>query len=132
LLDTVWRMPPIREPWRPMPHGSLRILVDRDGEVEALVAGTGVDEVRLLPGRPLDNWVSPDAELVYSRAELRVAGIAYEGALLDTRFGARQGRPPLPADATHPAQLFVTDGAGAVFALLSEAAPHGTQGWFRD
>ncbi|HWV57621.1 MAG TPA: hypothetical protein VNZ57_09235 [Longimicrobiales bacterium] len=131
LLDTVVVMAPIREPWRIMPHASLRLIVGDSGAVDALVYGTGPDEVRLLPGRSTESWVAPDAELVFAPADMRIAGLTYRGALLDTRMGYRPGRPAPFADSERARQLFLTDGEGSVLTLLAAGSQDEALMWVR-
>lgn len=87
LVDAGWESEPMRDPWRIVPGGELRIVVSDGGELAAVTYG-GEPEVRLEPG-PLLAESSPDGgtQLVLRQAALRVAGETVRGVLLDSQLG---------------------------------------------
>lgn len=90
LLDTAWSTDRVREPWRILPHGAMRVMVNEVGEIDAL-ALDGDPGLRLETGELLAES-SPDAgtQLVLRSARLMTADTAYEGVLLDAQVGRAQ------------------------------------------
>jgi hypothetical protein len=127
LLDLQWTDLPIREPWRLIPHGSFRILVDDTGEVEAL-HGEGEQGAFYLSavGR-LGGW-SPDEPPHYQLhlGEWNLAGDSVAGLLVDIQPSARAAHAaPEPV----PTELFLTDGAQFhLIASLPAGAPPSAPG----
>ena len=95
LLDAGWEMEPMREPWRVVPYGPLRVVVGEAGELDALLFRGDVD-LRLEPGPTLAEH-SPDAgtQLVLRQARLDLETGSTPGILLDAQL-ARAIRPPPP------------------------------------
>jgi hypothetical protein len=131
VVDTAWQLEPVYEPWRLLPHGALRLLVDNGGNLEALVYGHDAQEVRLVPGRLLSSYPSSGTELVLHSAELKTDAGRVTGALLDTRVGGWHGLPPQPANQVIESRLvFLSDGA-ELFLVFSEPAPKLEYAWIR-
>jgi hypothetical protein len=107
LLILQWSDSAIREPWRLIPHGPLRIMVDDTGEIETLRARGEMGEFRLSPETRLVEW-SPDelARYQISMGEWRVGAEKIAGFLVDIQAGA-EGVHDSPA----PAEVVLTDGA---------------------
>jgi hypothetical protein len=83
LLRMEWEMERMREPWRLVPHGPVRILVADDGELAAL-AVSGPEEVRLSAEAPGARWLLArgfDARV--RPASLRFGRAPLAGTLLD-------------------------------------------------
>lgn len=108
LMDEAWRMDPMREPWRLLPHGPLRILVGETGEVEALrLAG---DSIRFLPGATLAEYAPDGATQFQLRdAVLQLDSVRLDGVLLDLQ----SARPLDDADSSPPRDLADADTATA-------------------
>jgi hypothetical protein len=87
LMDEGWRMEPMREPWRLVPHGPLRLVIGDAGEVSALVF-RGDPEVRLQPGG-FTAELSPDAgtRLLLRQGVLTLGADVVHGVILDTQLG---------------------------------------------
>jgi hypothetical protein len=107
LLDLSWSDQAIREPWRLVPNGPLRILVDDVGEIEALRGRGGGGWFRLSPEVRLIEW-SPDdlARYQVSRGEWSLGAEKVTGLLVDIQSGSEgvNGAPPL-------AEMVLTDGS---------------------
>lgn len=105
-----WKTEPIREPWRLVPHGPLRLLVG-DGEFETLLFRHEAGDLRLAIGEELSQWsVDQRSFFTLRRGELRVAGDMFQGILLDVQSSRRQD-PAVPGDdepATQPLGLAAT------------------------
>ncbi len=87
VLDAGWTLEPMREPWRIVPGGGLRIVVNDAGELSALDY-PGDPAVRLQPGALLAES-SPDAgtQFVLRQATLTVGDETVRGILLDSQLG---------------------------------------------
>lgn len=87
VLDAGWTLEPMREPWRIVPGGDLKVVVNGAGEVSAL-AVPGEPGVRLQPGSRLAEG-SPDAgtQFVLRQATLTVGDETIRGILLDSQLG---------------------------------------------
>lgn len=106
LMDAGWEFAPMREPWRVVPGGDLKIVVNDAGEIGAVVFN-GEPHVRLEPGALLGES-SPDVgtRFVLRQASLSVSGEIIRGILLDSQLG-RTVSPaavpgPLAPDTTGP------------------------------
>lgn len=109
LMDAGWEMERMREPWRLVPHGDLKLVVGSAGELDALVFAGEELGVRLDPGSSIAEY-SPDAgtQLVLRQAELRLGGEPIQGIMLDAQLGRAVNPAVIP-----PAQAQPTDaGAG--------------------
>lgn len=87
LVDAGWELEPMREPWRVVPGGDLRIVVNDAGELGAVTVD-GETSVRLEPGALLGES-SPDigTRFILRQASLSVAGEVNRGILLDSQLG---------------------------------------------
>lgn len=92
LADLGWEMGPMRDPWRIIPRGELKMVVSGAGELSA-IAFRGDPPVRLEPG-PLIAESSPDAgtQLVLRQATLTVRDDVIRGILLDAQLGRAANR----------------------------------------
>jgi hypothetical protein len=118
LLDLRWSDTPIREPWRLVPHGPFRIMVDDAGEVEAL-RGRGVfGSFHLARVGSLGEW-SRDEPALYriNLGEWLLGSDSVAGLLVDIHPGANSADSASPPA---PAELILTDGAN--FRLVVNAA----------
>lgn len=114
LLQDQWDAAPLRQPWRILPHGTLRVLVEDGGELESFIFGRAADATRLNPGPLAAEWTSgPEARVLLREGELLVGGTGAPGLVLDVELGA----PALPA-ARIGAALFLVDSAGAAVAAV--------------
>lgn len=89
LFDLSWQGPPLRNAWRLVPHGPLRIRVGLDDDVEALLVRDGEETLAALEtGDFVTEW-SPatSAQMVIREATLTLDGNAVAGWLVDARFG---------------------------------------------
>lgn len=102
LMDAGWSFGPMREPWRIVPGGDLKVVVSDGGEIAAILS-RGEPAVRLEPASLIAE-TSPDAG---TRFVLRQASLAFEeqtlrGILLDSQLGrsvsAASVLSPPPAD----------------------------------
>lgn len=109
LIDEAWEMPSMREPWRLLPHGALRMVVGDAGDVDALVYQGELD-LRLEPGATVAEH-SPDAgtQLVLRQAHLILDGDLIPGLMLD----AQLGRAVNPASVPPPGAVTPTPAARA-------------------
>lgn len=105
LMDAGWEMEPMREPWRLVPHGPLKVVVGDAGELDALLLRGDVD-VRLETGPAIDEY-SPDAgtQLVIRQGRLRLGAEPVPGILLDAQLAravnpASVRRPPVAPEDT--------------------------------
>lgn len=94
LMDLTWSDQPIRDPWRPVPHGSFRIMVDDAGEIYALRARTDSGTVRLATLNPIVEWV-PDEPRRFSvmTAEWSLEADTVTGFVVDILPGPGSPRP---------------------------------------
>lgn len=88
LLDSGWEMEPMREPWRLVPHGPIRMVMSDAGELSTLVYRDDDVVVRLEPGPTIAEH-SPDAgtQIRLRQARLRLDGESVPGVLLDAQLG---------------------------------------------
>ena len=122
LFDSEWSDAPMREPWRLVPHGPLRLVVDDAGEIDALLLRTD-SLLRLSTMPPRGEW-SPTEALRFRvrQAGLDIGGEALAGVLLDVHAGAEGAMEGAPG------KLFVTDGSGLLL-VVSDA--DGSPAWLR-
>lgn len=87
LMDAGWEMEPMREPWRLVPHGPLKVIVGGTGDLSAIVH-RGAATTRLDLGPTLAE-LSPDVgtQLVLRTATLDIDGESVPGILLDAQLG---------------------------------------------
>lgn len=87
LMDDGWEMDRMRDPWRLVPYGPLRLLVGDDGELNALVFRHDA-EVRLEQGGALAGYThDPGTQLVLRDARLAIGPDLVHGILLDAQLG---------------------------------------------
>lgn len=126
LVDLSWTDQPIREPWRPIPHGPLRIMVDDAGEVEALRGRSGLGTFRLAAMSRIGKWTPDDSpHFTIMTAEWSLEADSVAGVLVDilpetsglpippaTPSATQAGQPSALADADTAAdvELVLTDG----------------------
>lgn len=140
LVDTAWQMAPMRDPWRLMPHGPIRLVVDREGELDALLFRSADEGFSLEIGGAVAEW-SPgsDTQVRLRRAELATPGgaadaadsrerIAVPGALVDVRLGSER---MLSAEEDH-AEAYLTDGRGLFLVVLDHPDRHRRVAWLSD
>lgn len=125
LLDLRWSNAPIREPWRLVPYGPFRIMVDDAGEVEALRGRGAAGDFMLARIGALGEW-NRDDPILYriDLGEWSFGPDSIAGLLVDIHPGTS------PAEsAAAPAELILTDGAEfrlvATADALTETAPPG-------
>lgn len=107
LLDLRWADAPIREPWRLLPHGPFRFLVDDAGEVEALVIRGDSARFRLAALRRMGSWNPDDLPFVrFLYGELVMGADSITGLLVDLQPGA-DGED----HGTAASELVLTDGS---------------------
>lgn len=122
LVDTSWETPPMREPWRLVPHGPLRLIVGLADTLEALVYRDANRELRLVPGEQLAQWQgTAGTEIGLHRAELHIEKNRISGSLFDLQFGSN-GLPTPNAILTHGAvdSLAPPGGPYVALAFLSD------------
>lgn len=109
-----WQAAPVRQPWRLLPHGDVRLVVADGGELEWLVFGRGGSGPRLRPGGVVAEWSQGAGErVVLRRGELRTGQGSSAGTVLDVEAGSA-GVGPLPGGA----RAFFVDSAGGAYALV--------------
>lgn len=89
LYDLSSSGPAVRQPWRIVPQGPLRLLAGMDDDVEALVVRRGRrGSIRLEPGGFVTEW-SPDpgAQILLREGTLDAAADTLIGWVVDARFG---------------------------------------------
>jgi hypothetical protein len=125
LLDLKWSDEPIREPWRLVPHGPFRIMVDDAGEVEELRGRGALESFTLARVGSLGEW-NPEDPVLYriNLGEWTVGSDSVAGILVDIHPGAA------PAEgAPAPTELVLTDGAEfrlvATMGTVAESNPPG-------
>lgn len=125
LEPTSWRGEPMRDPWRLIPHGPLRIIADASGDLEALVHRGAEREFRLSPSTPVTEW-SPTE---HSHFRVRQADLVLDedplgGILLDVQVGSLTRGELLTTTA------FLTDGRDLYLVVAS--GPDGrSPAWIR-
>lgn len=136
-----WGMEPMRDPWRLVPYGPLRLLIEDGADSETLLYREEEREYRLVTGNEIARW-SPDLHNLFMLrgAELHWAGDVYSGIMLDLQ-ASKQGRPatvepgmPEQEPALSPSsdtteEFYLTDGYG--LSLVLSARPNGADAWLR-
>lgn len=110
LMDDGWEMDAMREPWRLVPHGPLKMVVGEGGDLGALVVrDTSITRLEL---GPTIAEHSPDVgtQLVLRNARLGLDGAAVDGVLLDAQLG--RAVSPMLASRTTRAAALLPDTAG--------------------
>lgn len=125
LLEIAWDGPPMRDAWRLVPHGPLRVVADDGGDVEALVHHDDERGFRLLPAAAVTEW-SP-TELSHFRvrsADLLIGEDPLGGILLDVQAGSLT-----PAEQT-TTTAFLTDGRD-LFLVVAAGPGSRSPAWLR-
>ncbi len=123
LLDEGWRGDPLREPWRIVPHGSLKLIVGDGGEISALAVG-GDPDVRLEPGATLaEDSPGAGTQLLLRQATLRVDGGTVDGVVLDAQLGR-----PVPEGLARDLARLAARSDSATEAALSQGGPSAVPG----
>lgn len=132
LMDSGWRLEPMREPWQIVPGGDLKLMVNDAGDLSA-VANRGEPGTRLEPGGLIAE-TSPDAgtQFVLRQAALRIGEETVRGILLDAQLGRALDPGVVPSASDRPTPIarpgaegflvnnsgfyvvFATSGSGAV------------------
>lgn len=113
LMDEGWEMEPMREPWRLVPRGRLKIVVGDAGDLDALLfRGEDVD-LRLEAGPAIAEY-SPDAgtQLVLRQGRLRLGDEPINGILLDAQLARAVSPAALPTPGTGPGSVDTAAAAG--------------------
>ena len=142
LMDAGWEMEPMREPWRLVPHGSLKLLVGDGGDLAALLYRDSAT-IRLQLGATLAEH-SPDVgtQLVLRSARLLADDDSVPGILLDAQLGravnpsvvtraagATGGADPATPIARPGAEALLLDNAG--YYVVLAGASGGSLAWVR-
>lgn len=125
LLNATWAHAPMRDPWRLVPHGGLRIIAAEDGELE-LVYREGATTTRLLPSSGITQWTGPRSrEILLRYGALSISGEDVHGSIFDLQLQRASGspRPAGPA-------AFLTDGDALHIVLFAEQDTAGVL-WIR-
>lgn len=86
VAEEAWRMEPMRDPWRIVPHGPLRLVAGDDQRIEKLILEREVAPLRLAPGADLAAATpSPTLDYILRRARLGIGGEEHTGVLLDVQ-----------------------------------------------
>ncbi len=95
LLDGAWFTDAIREPWRILPHGELRVIVSDAGEIDALALDSEPGLRIEIGPRMAESSPVAGTQLVLQNATLTTTDSAYDGVLLDAQVGrARDATTP--------------------------------------
>lgn len=102
LMDEGWEMEPMREPWRIVPHGPLKMTVTENGDLGTLTH-RGSPTTRLHLGATLAEH-SPDigTQLVLRSARLAIDEESVPGILLDAQLGRAVSPQLAQRDAAAP------------------------------
>lgn len=89
LYDLNWQGSPVRQSWRLVPQGPLRLRVGLNGEVEAVLVREGNEDLAALEhGDFVAAWAPhPAAQIVLREAALGLGAEPIAGWLIDARFG---------------------------------------------
>ena len=89
LYDLSWQGTPVRQPWRLVPQGPMRLRVGLNDEVEAVLVRDGDSDLAVLEhGDFIGAWAPhPAAQIVLREASLALGADAIQGWLVDARFG---------------------------------------------
>jgi len=119
LFQHAWTTEPIREPWRLVPYGPIRLIVGDGEEIETLVHRAEPGAFRLSPSGPLAEWSMNDgAQLRLRHAELLLGDARITGILLDLQTAV----PDRYDGALGLA--FLTDGVGLHLVIARDSSIH--------
>ena len=92
LFDLTWQGSPVRQPWRLVPQGPMRLRVGLNDEVEAVLVRDGTEDQAVLEhGDFIAAWAPhPAAQIVLRQASLAVGAEPMTGWLIDARFGVTE------------------------------------------
>jgi hypothetical protein len=125
LLSSTWAHAPMREPWRLVPYGGLRLVATGEGEVELVYREGGVT-TRLVPGSGIAQWTGPRGrEILLRDAALTVGPDAVYGTLFDLQLQ----RPTAGGPHRGPA-IFLTNGETLYLVLFADQQGRGSL-WLR-
>ena len=124
IMDAGWELEPMRQPWRLVPHGSLRLMVNEGGEVTSLEVRRD-SPVVLEPGSIIAEH-APDAgtQLILRQGRLVLDDQPLSGILLDAQIA----RAVPPATAPAAAVGAATDSATGPTNTTGNAATGATPG----
>ncbi|HEX6587635.1 MAG TPA: hypothetical protein VF039_01330 [Longimicrobiales bacterium] len=92
LYDLAWQGTAVRQPWRLVPQGPMRLRVGLNDEVEAVIVRDGGEDIASLEhGDFVAAW-APDAaaQIVLREAALSLGAEPIRGWLVDARFGVTE------------------------------------------
>ena len=89
LYDLSWQGTAVRQPWRLVPQGPMRLRVGLNDEVEAVLVREGAEDIATLEhGDFVAAWAPhPAAQVVLREATLALGSDPIRGWLVDARFG---------------------------------------------
>jgi hypothetical protein len=127
VMDAGWEMERMREPWRLVPHGPLRLVVGDAGELGALVFRADT-EIRLEPGPTLATFSpDPSMRLLLRQGRLALGADLVQGVILDAQLGrsldaaaSRDGRGDESGRTAAPDRATPAARPGAEALLLGE------------
>ena len=92
LYDLNWQGIPVRQSWRLVPQGPMRLRVGLNGEVEAVLVREGNEDLAALEhGDFVAAWAPhPAAQIVLREASLGLGAEPIAGWLVDARFGVTE------------------------------------------
>lgn len=131
IMDSGWRLDPMRESWQIVPGDELRLVVSDAGEL-AVIAHGGERDVRLEHGSLIAE-TSPDAgtQFVLRQGTLDLGGGAVRGIVLDAQLGRAVDPSVVPSATDRPtpiarqgAEGFLANNSGfyVVFATSASGA----------
>ena len=96
IFQSSWETPPVRAPWRIIPHEGIRIIVAERDALTALLYRSAGRELEMWLGEALAGWSSRPGELVQVKeASTVLSESTLAGTLVDISF-ARQGTDATP------------------------------------
>ena len=99
-MDARWTSPPLRTPWRLLPHGGMRLVVGEGGALDRMIFEEGARQLELAPGEPLAEWGGQRGETVrLAEGTLLLPGRSIGGVVLDLSRARRADDDP-PGDWT--------------------------------
>lgn len=134
LMDSGWRLDPMREPWQIVPGDDLKLMVNDAGELSA-VAHRGEPGTRLEPGGLIAE-TSPDAgtRFVLRQAVLGFGEETVRGILLDAQLGRAIDPGVVPSGSDRPtpiarpgAEGFLVNNSG--FYIVFATSASGAVAW---
>lgn len=127
-FQSSWETPPVREPWRIIPHEGIRIIVAERDALTALLYRSAGRELEMWLGETVAGWSSRPGELVQVReAATILSENALAGTLVDISF-ARQASDAMPENWA----LLVSEDIHVFLRGPFDAAADSTfQGWGR-